>query len=273
MMNVLIAQEKVKLYSDKDVDSNGLEGPEVVDSEIGHISNVSEAEIWIYKVEKENNTRKAVVICPGGGYKLLAMIHEGVDLARWLNQQGVTAIVLKYRMPNEHKCVPLSDVQEAISYIRSKSEELNIDPHRVGVAGFSAGGHLAATASTYINSDKDVRPNFCILYYPVITMGELTHSGSREALLGLNPNEDDINTFSCEDHVSRDTPRTIIFASSDDKGVPVANSTTYYQELINKKIEASLYIFPTGGHGWGMNQNFEYHNQMLELLSKWLKSF
>lgn len=270
-VNTMIAQEIIKLWGNKQPEDNGLTGSEIENLDLGHVSNVSDAELWIYRAEKDSNIRKAVLICPGGGYRLLAIAHEGVDFAEWLNSQGITAIVLKYRMPNQHKHIPLNDAREAMSLIRTKATELNIDSNMVGIAGFSAGGHLAATVSTLLSFDKLIRPDFTILYYPVITMGVMANKGSKEMLLGFNPSEDDINTFSCEKQVTVDTPRAILFASSDDRSVPVANSISYYQELLDKGVDVSLHIFPTGGHGWGMKEDFKFRNEMLAILAKWLR--
>lgn len=268
--NESMAQKTIVKLWNKEIESNGLKGEEVNIN--NRISNVSDPELWIYKASPKNNTKKAIIICPGGGYTRLAIDHEGEDFAKWLNEQGVTAIVLKYRMPNGHKSIPLSDGQEAIKYTRRYAQELDIDPSKIGIAGFSAGGHVAASVSNHFSeSDVSSRPDFSILYYPVISMAETAHPGSMAELLGDNPSNDDIEYFSLELQVSPSTPRTIIFSSYDDKTVSVRNSTDYHDALIAKGIESSLYIFPKGGHGWGMRSNFEYHNEMLSLLSKWLK--
>lgn len=265
-----MAQKRIIKLSNKQSESNGLIGTEK--NENNRISNVSESELWIYEVSKDINTRKAVVVCPGGGYVKLAIDHEGEDFAHWLNKQGITAIVLKYRMPNKHMMVPLHDGQEAIKYVRQHAEELDIDPDKIGVAGFSAGGHLAASVSNHLTEEGvSSKPNFSILYYPVISMRENAHPGSMSELLGDNPTSENIEYFSLEKQVTAETPPTIIFASYDDQTVSVENSLDYYQALLDKNIEASLYVFPKGGHGWGMRTSFEYHNDMLTLLSKWLK--
>ncbi len=268
--NYSMAQKKIVKLWQQQVESNGLVGDEV--NVKNRISNVSEAELWLYKADTANNTRMAIVICPGGGYVKLAIDHEGEDFAEWLNKQGITAIVLKYRMPNKHKFVPLSDGQEAIKYVRQHAEELAIDSNKIGIAGFSAGGHLAASVSNHFSEESvSSRPDFSILYYPVISMTETAHPGSMAELLGDSPSLDDINYFSLEKQVTVNTPQTIIFSSYDDKTVSVLNSTDYYQALLDKGVKASIYLFPKGGHGWGMHSNFEYHEDMLSLLSKWLK--
>lgn len=214
----------------------------------------------------------AVVICPGGGYAGLAIQHEGSQFAKWLNGQGITAFVLKYRMPNKHKEVPLDDAQQAIRYVREHANEFGVDTNKIGIAGFSAGGHLAATASThYTTEGVSTRPDFSILFYPVITMETATHGGSRSNLLGDKPQSEDIQFFSNEKHVNTNTPPAILLLSDDDKSVPTTNSVLYYESLKKNSVPATMYIFPKGGHGWGMNIDFEYHSQMLELLGMWLK--
>lgn len=268
----LQAQQIVKLYPNGAHNDNGLKGEEI-HYDWGGIANVSIPEIHIYQAKKNPNG-KAVIICPGGGYSRLAFKHEGTDMARWLNEKGITGVVLKYRMPNQHRDVPLSDVQAAIRYVRSHARELGVNANQIGIAGSSAGGHLAATASTHYAYDKtDIssRPDFSILFYPVITMTDYTHMGSRENLLGKQPSTVDIRRFSCEEQVSVNTPPTILLLSDDDKTVPVENSVNYYQSLKRNGIPAAMYIFPSGGHGWGFKEDFRYAREMRELLWKWLE--
>ena len=166
------------------------------------------------------------------------------------------------------------DAQEAMRYIRKNAKELNIDANKIGIAGFSAGGHLAATVSTHHNSTTvNTRPDFSILFYPVITMEVATHGGSKSSLLGDKPTSTDIYKFSAEKQVNVNTPPAIILVSDDDKGVLPTNSTLYYDALKKNDIPATLYVFPEGGHGWGMRKNFKYHTQMLNLLEMWLEDF
>lgn len=267
------AQKIVKLWETTPPTNNEITKAEKYERNGNWVTNVSSPELAIYQTNKANNTGMAVVICPGGGYAGLAILHEGEQLAKWLNGQGITAFVLKYRMPNKHKEVPLDDAQQAIRYVRSHASEFNIDANKIGIAGFSAGGHLAATASThYTTEGVSTRPDFSILFYPVITMGEYTHGGSRSNLLGDNPLPADIQFFSNEKQVNANTPPAILLLSDDDKAVPTTNSVFYYESLKKNNIPATMYIFPEGGHGWGMNIDFKYHSQMLELLGMWLKS-
>ncbi|MBB4034510.1 acetyl esterase/lipase [Dysgonomonas hofstadii] len=252
------AQKTVKLWEGNPPTNNELEN--------------QNPELTIYSPETASNTGMAVVICPGGGYSGLAMDHEGKQVGEWLIKQGITGIVLKYRLPNKHKGVPLEDAQQAIRYVREHAKELNINPDKIGIAGFSAGGHLASTASThYATYGTSTRPDFSILFYPVITMEVATHGGSKKNLLGDNPSVSDVYMFSNEKQVNTNTPPTILLLSDDDKSVLPVNSTLYYDALKRNDIPATMYIFPEGGHGWGMRENFKYHKQMLELLGMWLK--
>jgi acetyl esterase/lipase len=226
-------------------------------------------EITVYLPAASANKHKAVIICPGGGYGGLAIDHEGHQAAKWLNEQGYAGIVLKYRLPNKkYKTIPLEDVQNTFRYVRSKAKEWNID--EVGVAGSSAGGHLAATAST-LYTDSITRPDFSILFYPVITTDKaFRHGGSFINLLGENPSDADLHRYSPEKQVNAQTPPAILLLSDDDKGVLPENSILYYQALKRNNIPAAMYIFPTGGHGWGMKDTFKHKNEMLALLKSWL---
>jgi acetyl esterase/lipase len=192
-------------------------------------------------------------------------------VAQWLNRQGIAGIILKYRMPNKHKEVPLDDAQEAIRYVRLHAHEWHIRPDKIGIAGFSAGGHLASTASTHFTTQGvSSRPDFSILFYPVITMGLATHAGSLAGLLG-DYEPEDLHRFSSEKQVNVNTPPAILLLSDDDKVVPPENSICYYRALKANGIKASLYIFPSGGHGWGLNQSFAYYPQVTALLAAWLE--
>lgn len=265
------AQQVVKLWDGEPPTNNEIRMPEHVD-ENHWITRVSSPELIIYLPQKNNATDKAVIICPGGGYAGLASHHEGTLFAQWLNKQGIAAFILKYRMPNKHKEVPLEDAQQAIRYVREHASDYKIQPNKIGIAGFSAGGHLASTASTHFATQgTSTRPDFSILFYPVITMDEATHGGSRTNLLGDEPSTTDIHMFSNEKQVNVNTPPAILLLSDDDKAVVPENSIRYYQALKANNIKASLYIFPEGGHGWGLNDSFKYHQQVTELLAAWLK--
>lgn len=264
-------QQTVKLWEGAPPTDNEIRVAEEID-ENHWITSVSLPELTVYLPPENVATGKAVVICPGGGYAGLASHHEGTMFAQWLNKQGITAFVLKYRMPNKHKEVPLDDVQQAMRYVREHAKNYQIRPDKIGIAGFSAGGHLASTASTHFATEGiSTRPDFSILFYPVITMDIATHGGSRTNLLGDNPSETEIYQFSNEKQVNVNTPPAILLLSDDDKVVLPENSIRYYQALKANDIKASLYVFPEGGHGWGLREDFKYYPQVTELLAAWLK--
>jgi acetyl esterase/lipase len=246
------------------------------------IAKVINPTITIFFPKKKSNG-SAVVICPGGGYGRLAMDNEGFDIAGWLNENGITAIVLKYRLPNDtimqNKTIgPIQDLQEAMRIVRRHANEWKINPDKIGVAGFSAGGHLASTLSTRFNEkfyDSDTtsaRPDFAILGYPVITMSEInTHTGSRKNLIGSSPESGLVEFFSNELYVTKNTPPTFIFQSENDKTVPVQNSIDYYTALKNKGVLAEMHIYPKGGHGFGLAKNGGTESTWSESCIKWLK--
>lgn len=219
--------------------------------------------IFIPKEVKPNQT--AVVICPGGGYTHLAFEKEGTKVAEWFNSIGITAFVLKYRMPTDltmkNKSVgPLQDAQEAIRYVRQNAAKWNIDPNKIGILGFSAGGHLASTASTHYD-DKvyesaykvSARPDFSLLIYPVISMeNEITHKGSQTNLLGTNPSKELIDSFSNEKKVTSKTPPTFLIHATDDTVVIPENSINYYLALKKNGVSAEMHVYEKGSHGFGL---------------------
>jgi acetyl esterase/lipase len=257
------------------------------EKDIIRISKVQEPTIEVYLPAKKNATGQAVVICPGGGYGILAYDWEGTDVAKWLNSIGVAGIVVKYRLPNSKSVtnrhqVPLMDAQRALRLVRYNSEKWNIDKEKIGVMGFSAGGHLASTLGTHFD-DKlaqtddlinmlSARPDFMILIYPVITMGEPNvHGGSRRNLLGPDPSNELIKEFSNEQQVKTTSPPTFLVHSADDKSVPVANSIMMYEALLNKDIPVEMHLFPKGGHGYSMAPHDESLNAWTGLLATWLR--
>lgn len=225
----------------------------------------TEATLTIYPAAKPNG--QAIVACPGGGYAGIAVTHEGHDMAAWFNTQGITYAVLHYRMPYGKHEIPLSDVHQAIRYLRKNANQWGIKT--LGVMGFSAGGHLASTAATHFTADT--RPDFQILFYPVVTMGENTHQGSKDNLLGKNPSDELVRLYSNELQVNAQTPQAFILHSSDDNGVPVSNSVNYYTNLVKHGVPVTMHLYPIGGHGWGYNENFPYKSQWKEELEKWLR--
>lgn len=230
------------------------------------------AYIKVFLPDAKRATGRAVVICPGGGYAHLAMDHEGTQWAPFFNNMGIAAIVLHYRMPNGNAKVPISDAEEALRTVRRNAKNWHINASDIGIMGFSAGGHLASTIAT--QSKAEVKPNFQILFYPVITMMQgYTHQGSHDNLLGYNASKKDEQKYCSDLQVTRVTPRACLLLSDDDHAVLPINSVNYYAELYRHDVPASIYVYPTGGHGWGMNTSFAYHSEMLLNLKGWLESF
>lgn len=230
------------------------------------------AKVWVYLPDAKKATGRAVVCCPGGGYSHLAMEKEGHDWAPFFTGQGIALIVVKYRMPHGHYTVPQEDADEAIRLVRRHADEWHVSPTDVGIMGFSAGGHLASTVATH--STGDAAPNFQILFYPVISMEQgTTHQGSLDNLLGKSPKRKLVNEYCNEQHVTRQTPRAFIALAHDDRAVPPLNSINYYEELYANGVPASLHVYPSGGHGFGIRQSFAYHFEMMLDLKAWLRSF
>lgn len=227
--------------------------------------------IRVFLPAAEKSTGRAVVCCPGGGYSHLAMDHEGYQWAPFFNERGIAFIVLKYRMPHGVTEVPISDAREALRVVRENAKDWNIDPTKVGIMGSSAGGHLATTVATH--SDSITAPNFQILFYPVVTFDyKYTHKGSRHNLIGEKAAPDVVNLYCNEKQVSPNTPPAILLLSDDDTVVPSPNSVNYYLAMKENGVKASMYIYPSGGHGWGIRENFKYHNEMMNDLSAWLET-
>ena len=205
----------------------------------------TKASYTVHLAEKPNGA--AVIICPGGGYGGLVVGGEGHGIAKWLNAQGITGIVLEYRLPAGHDKVPLLDAQKALTLTRAHAAEWKIDQKKVGIIGFSAGGHLAATAATHFTAEN--RPDFAILVYPVITMSVGTHGGSKKNLLGATPSDELANLYSNEKQVTKDTPPTFLAHALDDKAVPIENSRLFHQACQAKGVASKLLELPNGGHG------------------------
>jgi len=270
MLITSIAQEKILLYPNGASDNNEIAEPESFQHN-DFVINISEPRIYAYPalIEKANGT--AVLICPGGGYSGVSVIKEGEEIARWFNNLGVSAFVLYYRMPNGHNEIPLKDAQIALEIIRNRAKEWNIKKNKIGIMGFSAGGHLASTVGTHFKSNKE-RPAFMILGYPVVTMKKgLTHGESRKNLLGQNPSDEIVNLYSNELQVTKKTPPTFMVHAKNDNAVPIANSENLYKALILKKISAELQIYDLGGHGFGMRKSGIPADNWDETLKLWLK--
>ena len=241
-------------------------------------SNTTEAVLYIYEADKAKATGQSIVICPGGGYWLVAIGHEGHDFGKWLAENGVTAAVLMYRMPNHRPEVPLEDAAEALRYMKEEYAPAHAI-RSVGIMGFSAGGHLAAATAVgalEYNGDKShrasLRPDFAVLFYPVITGDALyAHKGSVDNLLGSDRTVELTDRYSAEKLVSEKTPATFMALSDDDGGVPPANSIRFYNALKEHKRPASIHIYPSGGHGWGFRDSFKYKSQWQQSLLEWLE--
>lgn len=247
------------------------------------ISQVVAPTLTVYTPAADKNTGAAIIVCPGGGYSRLAMTHEGTDVGKLFASWGITAFVLKYRLPSDaimvNKAVgPVQDAQRAIQLVRMRAAEWKIDTAKVGIIGFSAGGHLASTAGTHFNtafihnvSNISLRPSFMMLIYPVITFSDkYTHKGSKENLIGKTAQADSVTYFSNELQVSDATPPTFLVHAGDDKAVPVENSLSFYRALNDHHVPAELHIYPAGGHGFGMN-NKTTTDQWTDRLQNWLK--
>ena len=248
---------------------------ESISTDIIRIGKVQIPQIEVYLPNKKSATGQGVIICPGGGYSILAYDWEGTDVAKLLNANGIAAFVLKYRLPDSLSStapnqVPLMDAQQAMRMVREKASQWNIQPNKIGIMGFSAGGHLAATLSTHF--EKDTRPDFSILIYPVISMDKnITHMGSRTNLIGKNPTDAMIKLYSNELHVTGKTPPSFLIHATDDDGVPVENSLLYYQALKKNKVPAEMHIYPFGGHGFGLANGNKSLDSWPRLMINWLK--
>jgi acetyl esterase/lipase len=232
----------------------------------------------------QNPTRTGVIIAPGGGYQHLSMQKEGEDVAKWLNAHGVAALVLKYRLgPTYHHPAELADAQRAIRTVRAHAAQFGIAADHIGMWGFSAGGHLTASAGTLYNlgpkADADgidresAKPDFLILAYPVITMEDpYVHAGSRKYLLGDSPDPALVELLSPEKHVTKDTPPSFIYSTTDDQTVPIMNSVLFYSALVANKVPAEMHLFAHGPHGTGLAPGFPDLKGWPDLLATWMRS-
>ena len=257
--------EQIRLWPDGAPSESGLAGAETV-IEPGFIGNITDPYLYVYPAVQPNG--QAVVVCPGGGFQGVALEHEGHAFAQWFNDRGITLAVLKYRMPNEHREIPMDDLHQAIRLLKQQSERFHI--RMLGVMGASAGGYLAASAAVF--SPTDLRPDFQILLYPVISLKkELTSLYSRKRLMGNYPSGGEIAALSPEDHVTRQTPPAFIVAAADDLTVNPENSILYFRALFHNRVPATLHIYPDGGHSFGLRDTYRYKAQWTAELERWMQ--
>lgn len=284
---VAFSQEYVmKLWEDIPPNYHSTNEEKWDSTDIVLVRNVDIPEMAVYLPSKRNANGKAVVICPGGGYYVLAYDWEGTDIAKWFNSRGVAAIVLKYRVPagsnhpDSHKS-PLIDARRALKLARHNAGDWNIHPDKVGIMGFSAGGHLASTLATHFDyGDKDAtdsverqssRPDFMVLVYPGISFdSEFFASGSSSGLLGKDPDPELLSYYSNELHVAEDTPPAFIVHAQNDEGVSVYHSLLFYQALIEHGVRTEMHLYPTGGHGFSFGYGLGTVESWTESLMKWL---
>lgn len=279
------AQTEIPLY---DIIPNSIPGPNTEHSETDKMGkvrtwDVSQPTLTVYLPPKEKATGTGVVIVPGGGYALLAIKHEGHEVAKALNEMGIAAFVLKYRLPDDsimtdRSIGPVQDAQRAIQLVREKAKEYGVKKNRIGILGFSAGGHLASTAGTHfdthyidVSRKTNLRPDFMVLIYPVISFTDsLMHKGSRTNLIGEHPSAEKIQAFSNDQRVTDRTPPTFLVHAKNDKTVLVQNSRQFYAACLQHKVPAELYEFEEGGHGFGMI-NPTSGVKWMDLLKEWLQ--
>ena len=266
---------KNETYAEKSVVTNTV---------VNRYEKVTDPVITVLLPPAEKANGAAVLICPGGGYSILTFDYEGVDIARWLNDNGIAGIVLKYRLPSDlimkDKSVgPLQDAQEAMRIIRRNASAWKIDKRKIGVMGFSAGGHLASTLSTHfaervyeLKDSTSARPDFSLLIYPVISFdASFTHAGTRKNLTGENPSEEAVRHFSNELLITDNTPPAFLVHSADDNVVPVKNSIVYFEGLVSHNIPSELHVFQKGGHGFGMAIKGGTESAWPDLCLRWIK--
>jgi acetyl esterase/lipase len=274
-------QQPIKLYPDGVPNSKKAPAAYVEKREGYSVSLVTDPTITPYFPEKGKATGTAILIFPGGSYINLATGHEGEAIAQEFNKIGVTAFVVKYRLPHDDIMVdktigPLQDAERAIQIVRQRAAEWGVNPSKVGIIGFSAGGHLASTLETHFDkvvidnkSNINLRPDFAMLIYPVISSGPYAHAFSRENLVGKNPSSATLELYSNEKQVTANTPPTFLVHAEDDDIVPVQNSILFYDAMLQHKVKGELHIFQSGGHGFGLN-NSTTKDKWFDWAANWL---
>ena len=280
----LLAQPVLPLYTGTIPNSipSGVQETTTTDNGNVHISNVVQPSLTVYVPPAGTANGTSVVVCPGGGYSFLSMTNEGTEIAQRLNGMGITVFILKYRLPNDatqpdKSIAPLLDAQQALRLVRQQAPKYNLNPERIGLMGFSAGGHLAATAGTQFArpvgaspGPASVRPAFLMLIYPVISFSDsLAHGGSRANLLGPNPPAAQLVRFSADRQVTAQTPPTFLVHAQDDGTVKVQNSLAFYAACLHHHVPAEMHLFAKGGHGFGLH-NATTTDDWSERLREWL---
>ena len=263
--------KKVLIYTLTVIFTVIVVGVIVVETSIVRVELPHGAVMHVLPAPRDNQTHGAVILFPGGGYGCVKKWYEGYWWFPFFHCQGFAVAMLEYRIPNQDHQVPMVDGAEAIQLMRARAEEWNFDKNNVGVMGFSAGGHLAS--ALMVSNKASVRPDFGILFYPVISMKkELAHHDSHYHLLGNNASEELENRYSNELHISYQTPPAYIALSRDDPEVNPQNAMRFYEEMRAKNRPVALHVYPTGGHGWGYKLTFEHHRQMSDDLENWLRN-
>ena len=249
--------------------SNGITADESINEKC-ELFDTTQTDLYIYKADPAVATGQAVLVVPGGGYRKVCIEYDGFGVAKYLRSIGVTAVVVKYRLPNGHHEVPLEDAQEALRFLRREGSKWGVDPTQVGILGSSAGGHLAAYLSN-VTPEAEL-PAFAVLIYPVITGDtQRTHHGSFNYLLGATRTDSEQQHLSLENRVSQKTPPTLLLLADDDLTVPTISSTRYYKALKYHGVKAAMHIFPSGGHGWAGHNDYLYAEPNKEAIADWLK--
>lgn len=280
----LLAQPVLPLYTGTIPNSlpSNVQEKTTADNGNVHISNVVQPSLTVYVPPAGTANGTSVVVCPGGGYSFLSMTNEGTEIAQRLNGMGVTVFILKYRLPNDatqpdKSIAPLLDAQQALRLVRAQAAKYSLNPERIGLMGFSAGGHLAATAGTQFArpvgpkpGPASVRPAFLVLIYPVISFSDsLAHGGSRTSLLGASPAPAQLVQYSADRQVTAQTPPTFLVHAQDDPVVKVQNSLAFYEACLHHHVPAEMHLFPKGGHGFGLH-NATTPDDWSERLREWL---
>lgn len=249
--------------------SNGITEDESINEKC-ELFYTTQTDLYIYKADPAVATGQGVVVVPGGGYRKVCIEYDGFEVAKYLRSIGITAVVVKYRLPNGHREIPFEDTLEAMRFLRKEGAKWGVDPNQVGILGSSAGGYLAAHIST-VTADAE-KPAFAILVYPVISgTTRSTHHGTFGNMLGLSRTDAEQEYYSLENRVSPTTPPTLLLLADDDLTVPTISSTRYYKALKYHGVKAAMHIFPSGGHGWSGHNDYLYAEPNKEAIADWLK--